>query len=192
MSKSKDKPANPAPEPRTPPPPAAPAPGPSAAGEPSAGPSAEEQVARLQDQMMQLQADFDNFRKRTVREKNDLFDQAHQALMFDLLPVLDHMQLGLKAAAEHKEHTAAGAIRDGMALIYDQILGVLTQFGLSVLDVAGRPFDPQQCEAMAALPSESVPEGAVLDVVRAGYRLRGKLLRPAQVIVSSGPLPKPA
>ena len=144
-------------------------------------------LAQLQDRLLRLQADFDNFRKRTLREKSELFDSANQALMLELLPVLDHLQLGIQAASAHQ---ADPAFREGLALIFDQLMGVLSKFGLSPIETEKQVFDPNRFEAVNALPSATEPEGIVLALVRRGYMLRNKLLRPAQVIVSSGPAPE--
>ena len=146
-----------------------------------------EKLAQLQDRLLRLQADFDNFRKRTLREKNELFDSATQALMLELLPVLDHLQLGIQAACAHQ---ADPAFREGLAMIFDQLMGVLSKFGLSPIETENQVFDPNRFEALNTLPSATEPEGAVLALVRRGYMLRNKLLRPAQVIVSSGPPPE--
>ncbi|MDP2991145.1 MAG: nucleotide exchange factor GrpE [Kiritimatiellota bacterium] len=143
-----------------------------------------EKLAQLQDRLLRLQADFDNFRKRTLREKNELFDSANQALMLELLTVLDHLQLGIQAASAHQ---ADPAFREGLTLIFDQLMGVLCKFGLSPIETEKQVFDPNRFEAVNALPSAAEPEGTVLALVRHGYLLRNKLLRPAQVIVSSGP-----
>jgi len=157
-----------------------------AAGEPAPAEAAAqvEKLAQFQDRLLRLQADFDNFRKRTLREKNELFDSANQALMLELLPVLDHLQLGIQAASAHQ---AELAFREGLTLIFDQLMGVLSKFGLSPMEAENQVFDANRFEAVNALPSATVPEGAVLALVRRGYMLRNKLLRPAQVIVSSGP-----
>lgn len=165
-------------------------PAPNAASVLPAGPApveAGEQVkklAQLQDRLLRLQADFDNFRKRTLREKNELFDSANQALMLELLPVLDHLQLGIQSASTHQ---ADPAFREGLAMIFEQLMGVLSKFGLSPIETENQVFDPNRFEAVNALPSATEPEGTVLALVRRGYMLRNKLLRPAQVIVSSGP-----
>jgi len=158
--------------------------------EPTASAEAADQVkklAQLQDRLLRLQADFDNFRKRTLREKNDLFDSANQALMLEILPVLDHLQLGIQAASAHQ---AEPAFREGLILIFDQLMGALSKFGLSPMETENQVFDPNRFEAVNTLPSATEPEGIVLALVRRGYMLRNKLLRPAQVIVSSGPPPE--
>jgi molecular chaperone GrpE len=160
---------------------------------PLAGPAPAEAVgqtekrAQLQDQLLRLQADFDNFRKRILREKNELFDSANQALMLELLPVLDHLHLGIQAASVHQPDSA---FREGLSLIFDQLMGVLSKFGLSPIETENQIFDPNRFEAVNALPSATEAEGTVLALVRRGYMLRNKMLRPAQVIVSSGPPPE--
>jgi molecular chaperone GrpE len=146
-----------------------------------------EKLAQLQDRLLRFQADFDNFRKRTLREKNELFDSANQALMLELLPVLDHLQLGIQAASAHQTDPA---FREGLTMIFDQLMGVLSKFGLSPMETDNQVFDPNRFEAVNTLPSATEPEGTVLALVRRGYMLRNKLLRPAQVIVSSGPPPE--
>ncbi len=163
-------------------PPAVPASGASPAPDPLAEQAAT--IAALQDQLLRLRADFDNFRKRTLREKTELYESAASELMLELLPVLDHLQLGLQAAANHQ---ADQSFLDGLRLIFDQLMGVLTKFGLLPMEVEGQPFDPARCEAISCLPSDQVPEGVVLKQTRRGYLLRNKLLRPAQVVVSGGP-----
>lgn len=159
------------------------------AGDPAAGAADAAKLAQLQDRLLRLQADFDNFRKRTLREKNDLFDSANQALMLELLPMLDHLQLGIQAASEHQ---ADPAFREGLNMILGQLMGALSKFGLSPMETEKQVFDPNRFESVNAVPSATEPEGTVVASVRHGYMLRNKLLRPAQVIVSSGPPPKPS
>ena len=155
------------------------------AAAPPAEPPAET-IAALQDRLLRLSADYDNFRKRALREKNEIHEIAASDLMLDILPVLDHIQMGIQAAADHK------AIQDGLRLISDQLMGVLSKFGLIPFDVAKQPFDPARCEAISCVASDQVPEGVVLAQARRGYMLRSKLLRPAQVVVSSGPVGRQA
>ncbi len=156
----------------------------SAAGGAPAGTEQDRKIEQLQDRLLRLQADFDNFRKRTLRDKNELFDSANQALMLELLPVLDHLQLAIQAASAHK---ADPAFREGFVLIFEQLMGALAKFGLSPMETEKQVFDANRFEAVNTLPSATEPEGNVLALVRSGYLLRNKLLRPAQVIVSSGP-----
>lgn len=138
----------------------------------------------LREQLLRLQADFDNYRKRMAREKQDWIALAAERLVSDLLPVLDNFDLGLENCAKSE---AAAAVADGFRIIRDQLRGVLEKAGVTAVEPApGDEFDPAVHEAITQLPSADVPEGRVVARARAGYRLGPKLLRAAQVVVSSG------
>ena len=141
------------------------------------------EVDRLNERLVRLQADFENFRKRTLREKNELFKRANEDIMQEMLPVLDHMDLALEAA---EKHGADKAIVDGFSLVGDQLLTVLERFGLKAVDAAGERFDPNLHEAISHMASDEVPDGCVMEQPRRGYMLGDKLLRAAQVVVSRG------
>lgn len=162
----------------------------------SAAPAAEgpagkvdQSLESLQMQVIRLMADYDNYRKRVIREKNDIFEQANAELITRLLPVLDNALLGAEAG---EKHHASKAVLEGFQLIIQQFTSVLADFGLARIETLGRHFDPLTSEAVGVLPSETAPEGEVLAEVRRGYMLKNRLLRPARVIVSSGPAPAPA
>ncbi|MBM4142064.1 MAG: nucleotide exchange factor GrpE [Lentisphaerae bacterium] len=144
----------------------------------------EEEIKALQDRLLRLQADFDNFRKRTLREKEDLYCRANEDLMMELLPVLDHLDLAL-AAAQARDN--ADPVAEGFRMVAEQLLSKLGKFGLTPVDAQGVPFDPNLHEAISHLPSADAPESSIIAQVRRGYRLGAQLLRPAQVVVSSGP-----
>lgn len=148
-------------------------------------PKEAEKIDPMLERLMRLQADFENFRKRVARERTEFIQCATENLVSDLLPVLDHFDLALAGA---KEHGASPDFVQGIELIYDELIGVLAKHGLSIFrGEQGQPFDPQSHEAVAHVPSEEVPADTVIRTTRKGYRLGPKLLRPAQVIVSSGP-----
>jgi molecular chaperone GrpE len=147
-------------------------------------PPAPDAQAQLKDQLLRLQADFDNFRKRVQRDRAESQQQASAQLIGALLPALDHFQLGLKNAQAHAKDAN---IVTGFQMIYTQLMEAFTQAGLTPLPVEGQPFDPNLHEAVTTVPSEEHPEGTVITEVRRGYMLGGKLLRAAQVIVSRGP-----
>jgi molecular chaperone GrpE len=154
---------------------------------PEAGPAAEpapspEQI--LQDRLLRLQADFENYRKRMDREKKDWIAFASEKLVLELLPVLDHFELGLADSA--KSGTPA-PVQEGFQLVYSQLRAALEKAGVQAIDAEGQPFDPHLHEAITHLPSDAVPEGHVAAQTRRGYKLGDKLLRAAQVVVSSGP-----
>ncbi|NQT91356.1 MAG: nucleotide exchange factor GrpE [Lentisphaerae bacterium] len=156
------------------------------AGEKKADPveSPESSCAALEEQLLRLRADFDNFRKRTLREKGEIYSRANEEIMLEMLPVLDHIDLALAAA---HEHGTAGAVVEGFRLVAEQFRAVLGKFGLAVVDAEGLLFDPNLHEAVSHLASADVPEDVVMTQVRRGYRLGEMLLRPAQTVVSSGP-----
>lgn len=146
-------------------------------------------VDPMMERLMRLQADFENFRKRVARERAEMAQRAAEDLVKDLLPVLDHFELALKSATQHG---APANVVEGLELVYDEIMGALAKHGLAVVRAEpGTAFDPLQHEAVAHVPSEEIPADAVIEQTRCGYRLGERLLRPAQVVVSSGP-PAPA
>ncbi len=136
------------------------------------------------ERLLRLQADFDNFRKRVQRERGDWYQQANEDLILQLLPILDHFELGLHTAEKHQVDPA---VIDGFRMVYDQLEQTLAKFQLSPIDAEGRDFDPHQHEAITHVPSEEHPADTVVAQTRRGYKLGDKLIRPAQVVVSSGP-----
>jgi molecular chaperone GrpE len=146
-------------------------------------PTAESKLADLENKLLRLQADFDNFRKRTARERNETYARANEDLMSNLIPVIDHMDMALQSAADHD---APPALIDGVRLVTDQLQGVLSKFGLEKVDASEADFDPNEHEAISHLPSADVPDNKVMQQTRMGYKLKGRILRPAQVVVSSG------
>ena len=142
---------------------------------------AEEQAAILTDRLLRLQADFDNFRKRTLREKSDIYKRANEELMEELLPVIDHMDMALQAAADHD---APEAFTSGFSLVGEQLVSALKKSGLAAIETEGKEFDPNLHEALSQLPSDDVESGHIMIQVRRGFMLGDRLLRPAQVIVS--------
>lgn len=157
---------------------------PPATGADQEAPAPQPSREQLQDQFLRLQADFDNYRKRMLREKNEISDRATQDLMLALLPVLDHLDLGFESAAGN---SAGKEFSEGLRLIQNELMNVLAKSGLSAFDALSQPFDPNRFEAIGAMPSASAPEGTVIVQTRRGYLYKHALLRPAQVVVSSGP-----
>lgn len=150
---------------------------------------AAQEIDQLKDQLLRARADFDNYRKRALREKGEIYENANEALMLELLPIIDHLQLAINSAKEHKANIA---FQEGLQLTADQFMTVLSKFGLDPFSSDKKQFDPNLHEAISYLPSEIEPEGTILVQSRQGYRFKNKILRPAQVVVSSGPLkPEP-
>jgi molecular chaperone GrpE len=139
-------------------------------------------VAVVDESYLRLQADFDNYRKRVLREKEDLYQRANEDIMEELLPVLDHLELALQAAGDKIEDPVV----QGFSLVGDQLRGALAKFGLSEIEAAGCEFDPNYHEAIMHMPTAEVEENYIVSVARKGYKLGERLLRAAQVVVSSG------
>ncbi len=151
--------------------------------EPAGG--AEEEIARLKNQYLRLMADFDNYRKRQTREREDFVKRSNERLLGDLLPVADHLQMALAKVDNTEDPFAAG-----VKLVYDQFIAVLKRCGMEPVQAGGEPFNPELHEAISYIPSPSVEAGRVIDQLRCGWTISGHLMRAAQVIVSSGPPPE--
>lgn len=141
------------------------------------------------DRYLRAVADLENFRKRTAREKQEQQQFGALHLMQGLLPVIDNLNLGLAAARQQAD---AKTIADGVTMVLGQFKDVLERHGLKEVNPAGQKFDPHLHESISHLPSAEVPEEHVLQVVRTGYTLNGRLVRAASVVLSSGPAKEPA
>ena len=143
----------------------------------------EADLTRFKDLALRSQADFDNYRKRAAREKEDAIRYANTSFLERLIPIFDNFELGLNAAKSSGE---ASSILTGMDMISKQLNDFLTETGVQAIDSTGQPFDPNLHEAVAQEESTEVPEGIVLRQLRRGYKLKDRLLRAAIVIVSKG------
>jgi molecular chaperone GrpE len=130
------------------------------------------------DALQRLKAEFDNYRKRTLRDRDALVARASERLVVALLPVLDDLGRALEAAESHEE----AKLEEGVRLVHRALAEALVREGLAEIETDGT-FDPNVHEALLAQPSDAEP-GSVLDVVQKGYRLGDHVLRPARVIVS--------
>jgi len=149
---------------------------------PSATPQAppDPGIAEWRDRYLRTLADFDNYRKRADREKQDFFKYALAGTLRDLLPVLDNFDRALDHAEEGDE------FHRGVALIYKQLFDVLKKHGVQVIDEANVRFDPNIHEAVVREENASVPSHTVVEVLQKGYFLHDRLLRPAMVRVAVG------
>ena len=155
-----------------------------AAPQPDALAAAKKEAADNHDRYLRAMADLENFRRRTVREKDDLRLFAASKLLEDLLPALDNLGLGI-AAAMLPNADLKGLV-GGVELVQQQLKAVLAQHGLKEINPVGLAFDPHQHEALSHMPSSDVKAEHVSSVIRTGYTLNGRLLRPASVVISSG------
>ena len=142
------------------------------------------EAAANRDAYLRAMADLENFRRRTVREKDELRQFAASRVLEDLLPALDNRALGLAAAKAPSADLKT--LTGGVEMVLTQLKSALANHGLKEISPAGQAFDPHQHEAISHAPSSEVKAEHVLTVVRTGYSLNGRLLRPASVIVSSG------
>jgi molecular chaperone GrpE len=131
------------------------------------------------DRWKRTAADFDNFRKRASREREEYVTLANERLVKELLPILDDLERALVAATEHQE----AALEDGVRLVHQSLAQLLRKQGLAEIDADGM-FDPHVHEALLSQPSEAA-EGSVIDVVQKGYKLGDRVVRPARVVVAA-------
>ncbi len=160
-----------------------------ARSESGAGHTAEEEyaedVTRERDELLEtlrrVQADFENFRKRTLREQTERIGRATESLIAQLLPVLDSFELALANTGDDPE---TEKLRKGVELVFTELLGTLEKGGLERIDADGTSFDPTQHEAVMQIEGEIEGDPVVAETVRTGYRLKDRVLRPAMVKVA--------
>jgi len=141
----------------------------------------EQEKAELINLSQRVQADFDNFRRRTRGEKEELIKYASEDLITKLLPVLDNFERALAAA---KDQSEGKSYYEGVEMIYRQFYQVLSNEGLEVVESLGCPFDPNCHEAVMLVEKEDTPKDTVVEELQKGYRLKGKLIRPSMVKVA--------
>lgn len=147
---------------------------------------AESRAAASKDAQLRAMADLDNVRKRAEREISAGLKFGAEKLLGELLGVSDSLELGLKAAGDNAEGPMKSLV-EGMQLTMRQLLAVLEKQGVTQIDPAGQPFNPDLHEAVSMVPSAEVPPNHVLSVMQKGYKLHERLLRPAMVVVARAP-----
>jgi molecular chaperone GrpE len=138
---------------------------------------------RFRDLALRSQADFENYKKRSAREKEEAIKYANSTLLERLIAIVDNFELGLDAARAEGEKSP---VFSGMSMVLKQLMDFLADSGLEPIDATGAKFDPNLHEAIAHEPSGEVPEGTVIRQTRRGYKMKDRLLRPSSVVVSSG------
>lgn len=142
------------------------------------------EAAQWKDAALRAAAELDNYRKRTAREVAETVKYANANLLESLLPVLDNFDYGMAAA---KAESEGSNLYVGLSMVLRQVQDFLKDNGVEEISAVGATFDPNTHEAVSLQPSDAAAEGIVLSQTRKGYKLRDRLLRPASVIVSSGP-----
>jgi len=148
-----------------------------------------ERAAKADDnwqRLLRATADFENFKKRATREKQDAIKFANESLLQKLVPALDNFDMAL-AAAQTGQPESAQSLMTGINMVYQQLKSALVEAGLEEIDAAGKAFDPTLHEAVSQKETGDVPEGQVVQQLRKGYKLRERLLRPATVVVAKAP-----
>ncbi len=136
---------------------------------------------QLQEQLLRTRADFENFRKRTAREKAQTFDTAFAEMMGHLLPVIDNLARALRS-----ESPTGDPFRQGIGLVYQQLMEVLSRDGLAPIETAGADFDPHLHEAVEMVDLPGWSQGRIIEELQKGYTMKDRLLRPSLVRVASG------
>ena len=147
--------------------------------------AAKDEVAEWQDRFLRKAAEFENFRKRTDREKTDSMMLAKSSVLIEFLPVADACERALDSFAETRETSPTlNQYKEGVELLYKQLLDTLKRVGVVPIESEGKPFDPHLHEALSREESSEVKEDTVAKELRRGYLFKDRLLRPAQVIVA--------
>ena len=143
----------------------------------------EEQTKELEDRLLRLAAEFDNYRKRTAREFAHLVKNANERLIFELLNTLDNFQRALDSAKTSSDYEN---FHKGVELIHTHMKDILIKEGLKEIEAIGKPFDPNFHEAVTQAVSDNYDEGMVMEEISKGYLLNDRLLRASKVVVSKG------
>ena len=135
----------------------------------------------LKEKFLRIAAEFDNYRKRTAREFEDIIKRANVRLLRELVDIVDNFERALSVDSEDHTHKA---YRQGVELIYNQLAGLLAKEGVTPIEAVGQPFDPHYHEAVMQTDSDEYDEGIVAQEIQKGYRLGDKVLRHSRVIVN--------
>ena len=144
------------------------------------------QLVENRDKYVRLLADFDNFRRRAHKDREDVIQFGHENLVKDLLSTVDNLDRAIEHAHQ-KDGGDLASLLQGVELVQRELYAVLGQHEVQVIDAVGSEFDPSLHEAMAQVQDDSVPPNTVIEVLQTGYQLRDRLLRPARVVVAKPP-----
>ncbi len=142
---------------------------------------AEAQLKETTDRMLRVAADFENFKRRSAKEREETVKLANERLLRDLLPIVDNLERALATPGE------SDALREGVKLVHKQFVDTLSRFGATPFSSVGTPFDPMRHEALMQQESAEVPAGHVVTEIAKGYMMGERLIRPASVVVARAP-----
>ncbi len=143
-----------------------------------------EELQVLHDKYLRLGADFENYKRRAQRDQTDTARFANEKLLKDLLPTIDNIERAIKSG---REQSSGDGFLEGVELTYKQFLDTLTKMGVQQISSVGEPFDPGKHQAVAQVPSDTVPLNAIVEEFQKGYFLHDRILRPAMVTVATAP-----
>ncbi|RJQ38086.1 MAG: nucleotide exchange factor GrpE [Nitrospiraceae bacterium] len=148
----------------------------------------EEELGQEKDRYLRLYAEFDNYKKRVARDKEELIKYGNESLLYELLPVIDNLEMAMKHSSNDTASSATGGsgggVAQGVEITLKEFLRVIDKFGLSPIEASGRMFDPSLHHAMLQIERDDIDENMVVEELRKGYMLREKVLRPSLVAVS--------
>jgi molecular chaperone GrpE len=160
---------------------------PAAPPSPAPAADASAEYAELKDRHLRLAAEYDNFRRRSLKERQDLHNYANENVFKELLPIVDNLERAVTHARREEQRPDSDNLLQGVELTHRSLLQILTRHGVVEIEAQGKPFDPQVHEAVRRVPSSEHPPGTVVEVYQKGYKLKDRMLRPAMVAVASEP-----
>jgi molecular chaperone GrpE len=152
-----------------------------------ASPEVTAELAELKDRYLRLGADFDNFRRRSLKERQDLHNYANENLVKELLPIVDNLERAVEHGRKEEQRGDSDNLLQGIELTYRSLLQLLTRQGVVEIQALDQAFNPQIHEAVRRVPTSDKPAGTIVEVYQKGYMLKDRMLRPAMVAVASEP-----
>ncbi len=149
-----------------------------------------EELQEQKEKYLRLYAEFENYKKRVIKDKEELLKYGNESLLYDLLPVIDSLEMALKHAKNDpsaQDNSLIAGLIQGVEITLREFMKVIEKFGVSVIPAADKPFDPSVHHAMSQVERDDVDENTVVEEFRKGYMLREKVLRPSLVSVSKKP-----
>ena len=144
----------------------------------------EEELGQEKDRYLRLYAEFDNYKKRVARDREELIKYGNESLLYELLPVIDNLEMAMKHSSNDTASASGGGLAQGVEITLKEFLRVIDKFGLSPIDASGKMFDPSLHHAMIQVERDDIDGNMVVEELRKGYMLREKVLRPSLVAVS--------
>ncbi|MDP3049255.1 MAG: nucleotide exchange factor GrpE [Thermodesulfovibrionales bacterium] len=144
----------------------------------------EEELGQEKDRYLRLYAEFDNYKKRVARDREELIKYGNESLLYELLPVIDNLEMAMKHSSNDTSSASGGGLAQGVEITLKEFLKVIDKFGLSPIDASGKMFDPSLHHAMTQVERDDIDENMVVEEFRKGYMFSEKVLRPSLVAVS--------